>query len=120
MKKAHFVPFLTFATAIGLQAQTEPEKTPATKKSPTDTKKAAAKTQTAPVPNSGAKGSGDAGAQAKTEVNAKPIDSSNFDTSVKPSDDFFLYANGGWGQSAPIPPEPNRRGSFHTLIERDN
>src|SRR5438067_1731333 len=70
MKKAHFVSFLTFAIAIGLQAQTEPEKTPATKKSPNDTKKPAAKTQTAPIPSSGAKGSGEAAPQAKTDEKA--------------------------------------------------
>jgi len=119
MKKSFFASILTFAIAVGLHAQTEPEKTPATKKLPTDTKKPAAKTQTAPLPKSGASG-GDASAAAKAEANAKPIDSSNFDTSVKPSDDFFLYANGGWIKRTQIPPDETRWGSFNMLIERNN
>jgi putative endopeptidase len=55
-----------------------------------------------------------------TEQNPKPIDSSNFDTSVKPGDDFFLYANGGWIKRTEIPPEYTRWGSFNELIERNN
>ncbi|HEY4271020.1 MAG TPA: M13 family metallopeptidase [Candidatus Udaeobacter sp.] len=55
-----------------------------------------------------------------TERNPKPIDSSNFDTSVKPGDDFFLYANGGWIKRTEIPPEYTRWGSFNELIERNN
>src|SRR5205823_4902168 len=102
--------------ALGLQAQTEPEKTP-----PTGKPKAAAKkpeTSPPPVQTSGTKG-GDATAQAKNE-NAKPIDQSNFDTSVKPADDFFLYANGGWIKRTEIPPEYPRWGSFNILIEQNN
>jgi predicted metalloendopeptidase len=121
MKKSLFVSLLSFAVALGLHAQTEPEKTPPTGKSPTDTKKAAAQKQTAPVPSSGSKG-GDATAKAKTDAsaNAKPIDSSNFATSVKPADDFFLYANGGWIKRTEIPPEYSRWGSFNILIEQNN
>ncbi|MGE5209114.1 MAG: M13 family metallopeptidase [Alphaproteobacteria bacterium] len=55
-----------------------------------------------------------------TEQNAKPIDSSNFDSSMKPADDFFLYANGGWIKRTEIPPEYTRWGSFNELIERNN
>ena len=121
MKKSLFISILSVAITLGLQAQTEPEKTPPTGKIPTDTKKPAAKTQTAPVPSSGAKG-GDETAKAKSDAkaNAKPIDSSNFDTSVKPSDDFFLYANGGWIKKTEIPPEYSRWGSFNILIEQNN
>ena len=119
MKRLLFASILTFAIALGLQAQTEPGKTALIKKSPTDSKKPAAKTQTAPIPSSGAKGS-DAAAQAKADANAKPIDPSNFDTSVKPTDDFFLYANGGWIKHTQIPPDQTRWGSFNMLIERNN
>ena len=59
-------------------------------------------------------------AQSATNENAKPIDQSNFDTSVKPSDDFFLYANGGWIKRTEIPPEYSRWGSFNQLIEHNN
>src|SRR5437868_6356225 len=49
-----------------------------------------------------------------------PFDTANMDSSVKPSDDFFLYANGGWIKRTPIPPEYSRWGSFNQLIERNN
>lgn len=42
------------------------------------------------------------------------------DTSVKPSDDFFMYANGGWIKRTQIPPEYSRWGSFNQLIEKNN
>ena len=109
MKKSLFVSVLTFAIALGLQAQTESEKAPvASKKS---------RTNPAPIPSSGAKGGS---TSAKADENAKPIDQSNFDTSVKPSDDFFLYANGGWIKRTEIPADQTRWGSFNVLIERNN
>src|SRR5436853_5513844 len=49
-----------------------------------------------------------------------PFDTANMDPSVKPSDDFFLYANGGWIKRTPIPPEYSRWGSFNQLIEKNN
>ena len=55
-----------------------------------------------------------------TGQNQKPIDSSNFDTALKPGDDFFLYANGGWIKRTEIPPEYTRWGSFNELIEHNN
>src|ERR1700724_2755502 len=115
MKKSLFVPALTFAIALALQAQTEPEKTPSTGKLPATLKKP--QTNPPPVSSSGAKGGS---TRAKADENAKPIDESNFDTSVKPSDDFFLYANGGWIKRTDIPPDQTRWGSFNMLIERNN
>jgi len=41
------------------------------------------------------------------------------DPSVKPSDDFYRYANGGWLRDTPIPPEYSRWGSFDELAERN-
>jgi len=39
-----------------------------------------------------------------TETAAKPdLLKSNLDTTVKPGDDFFVYANGGWIKRTPIP-----------------
>src|SRR5215217_1108883 len=49
-----------------------------------------------------------------------PIDATNMDMSVKPQDDFFMYANGGWIKRTEIPPEYTRWGSFNELIERNN
>jgi putative endopeptidase len=47
------------------------------------------------------------------------IDPANLDTRVKPSDDFYRYANGGWMERNPIPPEYSRWGSFQELVERN-
>ncbi|HZC36698.1 MAG TPA: M13 family metallopeptidase, partial [Chthoniobacterales bacterium] len=47
------------------------------------------------------------------------IDPANLDTRVKPGDDFYQYANGGWLARNPIPPEYSRWGSFQELIERN-
>src|SRR5437773_6177804 len=49
-----------------------------------------------------------------------PLDPKNMDTSVKPGDDFFLYANGAWIKRTEIPPEYSRWGAFNELIERNN
>ena len=45
------------------------------------------------------------------------IDPANLDTSVKPGDNFYLYANGGWLKSHPMPSEYSRYGSFDKLQE---
>jgi predicted metalloendopeptidase len=49
-----------------------------------------------------------------------PLDPKNMDTSIKPQDDFYLYANGGWIKHNPIPPEFSRWGSFNMLAEQNN
>jgi len=51
----------------------------------------------------------------KTTVPIKFIDPANMDTSVKPGDDFFGYANGTWIKNNPIPANENRWGSFAVL-----
>ncbi len=94
MKKSLLVSLLTFAVAVTLSAQTEWKKT-------------------RPAKSQGQSANA-------TNEDAKPIDQSNFDTSVKPSDDFFLYANGGWIKRTEIPPEYSRWGSFNQLIEHNN
>ncbi|HEY1232426.1 MAG TPA: M13 family metallopeptidase N-terminal domain-containing protein, partial [Candidatus Binatia bacterium] len=60
------------------------------------------------------------GAQPQIEKNPPPLDSANIDTSVKPEDDFFRYANGSWLKKNPVPPEYSRWGSFNELIEKNN
>lgn len=50
----------------------------------------------------------------------KPIDPANLDPSVKPWEDFYRYANGGWLDANPIPPEYSAWGAFHELHERNN
>jgi putative endopeptidase len=61
-----------------------------------------------------------AATQPQTEQNPPPLDPKNMDTSVKPSDDFFRYANGAWIKRTEIPPEYSRWGAFNELIERNN
>jgi putative endopeptidase len=47
------------------------------------------------------------------------IDLANMDPQVKPGDDFYRYANGGWLEHNPIPPEYGRWGAFQELVERN-
>lgn len=53
-------------------------------------------------------------AQAK-DKNFKFIDPANMDLSIKPGDNFFLYANGTWLKNNPVPPSKTRWGSFDAL-----
>ncbi len=58
--------------------------------------------------------------ESKSEKNPPPLDPQDMDTSVKPAEDFFSYANGGWIKRTEIPPEYSRWGSFNELIEKNN
>src|SRR5438552_9802673 len=58
--------------------------------------------------------------QPQVEQNPPPLDPKNMDTSVKPGDDFFRYANGAWIKRTEIPPEYSRWGAFNELIEHNN
>ena len=49
----------------------------------------------------------------------KFIDPANMDTSIKPGDDFYDYANGTWIKTNPIPAKNTRWGSFD-IIHQDN
>src|SRR6266699_5373476 len=51
------------------------------------------------------------------EKNPPPINTKDMDTSIKPQDDFFMYADGGWIKRTEIPPEYSRWGSFNELHE---
>jgi putative endopeptidase len=61
-----------------------------------------------------------AASQPTIDKGPPPIDPKNRDTSVRPADDFFMYANGGWIKRTEIPPEESRWGNFNELIERNN
>src|SRR5215470_6865686 len=61
-----------------------------------------------------------ASTQPQGAQNAPPLDPTNIDSSVKPGDDFFNYANGAWIKRTEIPPEYSRWGAFNELIERNN
>src|SRR6266478_4299106 len=114
---------LTAATAL---AQTEPQKSPplATVTPPPNVQTAGkipAEKSPPPPTSPVAQTQGEITTPAPEDKNPPPpFDTANMDTSVKPSDDFFLYANGGWIKRTPIPPEYSRWGSFNQLIEKNN
>lgn len=47
------------------------------------------------------------------------IDKSNLDTTQKPGDDFYEYANGGWMKKNPLTAEYARYGQFDALAEKN-
>ena len=57
--------------------------------------------------------------QPQEEQKPPPLDPRNMDASVKPQDDFYLYANGGWLKSNPVPPDYSRWSSFDELSEKN-
>jgi putative endopeptidase len=48
----------------------------------------------------------------------KAIDLANMNTDIKPGEDFFQYANGGWMADNPIPEEYSRYGAFEVLDKK--
>ena len=59
-------------------------------------------------------------AAKSTAVSRKVLDPANMDTTVRPGDNFFLYANGTWLKNNPVPGDKTRWGSFDELIENNN
>lgn len=49
--------------------------------------------------------------------NLKGVDRANLDTSVKPGENFYKYACGGWQQAHPLDPQYARFGTFDQLGE---
>ncbi|MGE5457889.1 MAG: M13 family metallopeptidase [Methanococcaceae archaeon] len=58
-----------------------------------------------------------AGGRDNKDAKNKALDPANIDKSVKPSVDFYEYANGSWLKNNPIPDEYTRWGSFEILAE---
>jgi putative endopeptidase len=56
---------------------------------------------------------------AENKPARKLLDPANMDTTVKPGDNFFLYANGTWLKNNPIPGDQSRWGSFNELQENN-
>jgi predicted metalloendopeptidase len=125
MKKFFSFAFVTLLSAFAVFAQTEPQKSaaPLASSTPPPNVRDSGKPSTDKIPppaGSPAQASADESAKPQIDKNPPPLDPKNMDTSVKPSDDFFLYANGGWLKRNPIPPEESRWGSFNELIEKNN
>ncbi|MEG1905625.1 MAG: M13 family metallopeptidase [Bacteroidales bacterium] len=53
------------------------------------------------------------------QTNGSGIDQANLDTTVRPGDDFYDYATGGWQKANPLKPEYARFGSFDQLRENN-
>ncbi|TVZ38527.1 putative endopeptidase [Alteromonadaceae bacterium 2753L.S.0a.02] len=51
-------------------------------------------------------------------TNNSGIDLSKMDTSIRPQDDFYLYANGTWLKNTEIPADKVRIGNFDTLRDK--
>ncbi|HEX4641022.1 MAG TPA: M13-type metalloendopeptidase [Chthoniobacterales bacterium] len=111
-----------------LLAQTEPNKSPAkdADKPPTVKEPGKKPAEQSPPPALGQSPatapntSTDTSAKPQVDKNPPPLDPKNMDTSVKPGDDFYLFANGGWIKNNPVPPEFSRWASFTELSERNN
>ncbi|SFA93205.1 putative endopeptidase [Flavobacterium swingsii] len=54
------------------------------------------------------------------DPNASDALATNRDTLVNPSDDFFMYANGGWFKQNPIPDSERSNGIFRTIQDTIN
>src|ERR1051326_1018806 len=112
---------LSLFTATSILAQTEPHKSPPLGNTPApDLKKSDKPNEGVVPPAPAAETTSNGTTTSPNDKNPPPFDVTNMDTSVKPGDDFFMYANGGWIKRTQIPPEYSRWGSFNQLIEKNN
>jgi len=116
---------LTGLLAAGnLFGQTEANKSPAAPDAPKSSVRDASKPSSAkipaPVAESAAPAAADKSAMPQADKNPPPLDLKNMDTSIKPGDDFYAYANGTWVKNNPVPPEYSRWAAFTQLAERNN
>ncbi|HVA97446.1 MAG TPA: M13 family metallopeptidase [Bacteroidia bacterium] len=54
-----------------------------------------------------------------TAIDSAEINKANFDTTVKPQNDFYHYVNGNWLKNNPIPPSEVSWGSFNEVHDRN-
>ena len=73
--------------------------------------------ETAPAPESA---SAETAAGSAPELGSFGIDLSNQDSSVRPGDDFFRFANGLWLDSFELPADRSDYGSFSVLSDRSD
>ncbi|HEY4284848.1 MAG TPA: M13 family metallopeptidase, partial [Chthoniobacterales bacterium] len=118
----HIISVLSSLVAVCLfsavaSAQTEPQKSPPLGAT---TDKAKASAEQSPTPPMSVATGETGSAKPAVDKNPPPLNPTDMDLSVKPQDDFFMYANGGWIKRTEIPPEYARWGSFNELIEKNN
>jgi putative endopeptidase len=114
--KSFFLVLVALLSAWSLSAQNE-----SPKPKPFGIATAAPNSQKTPPPVSGVSPNTiDGTAKLQVKKNPPPLEPGSRDLSVKPQDDFFMYANGGWIKRTQIPPEYSRWGSFNELIENNN
>src|SRR4029077_3285306 len=104
---------IIFLCAFSVRAQTEPEKSPVVGTSPkpqAGMPRPTTGNSPSPVDTNTPAGTESESARP-AEKSPPPLDPNNMDTSVKPQDDFFQYANGDWIKRTEIPPEESRWGS---------
>ena len=53
----------------------------------------------------------------KSAKQPDPLDIASQDSSVRPQDNFFLFANGTWLKTTEIPPSQSSWGAFSTLLD---
>ena len=58
--------------------------------------------------------------EQKKPTTKAPIDKSTMDFGVKPTHDFYRYANGTWLKENPVPSTESRWGNFNLVAERNN
>jgi putative endopeptidase len=56
--------------------------------------------------------------QQQGTARALGIDTTNFDRSVRPQDDFFRFVNGSWLKKTAIPADASSWGAFNELTEK--
>jgi len=114
--KSFSLVLIAFLSAWSVSAQNE-----SPKPKPFGSATAAPNSQKTPPPLSGESPNPiDETGKPAAQKNLLPLDPANRDPSVKPQDDFFMFANGGWIKRTQIPPEYSRWGSFNELIENNN
>lgn len=115
---------LSLLCVASLRAQSEPGQSPAAAASvpPTihDAAHPSSEQSPPPIAPTSEPAAAAVAGQPVLEKNPPPIDPKNIDTSIKPQDDFYKFANGNWLKNNPIPPEYSRWGSFNELIEKNN
>jgi len=57
--------------------------------------------------------------KSNAEKEAHGFNKSNMDTTVSPGTDFYEYANGGWLEANPVPPDKSSYTSFNDLLEHN-